>query len=90
MGDEIEWAKRKEEFGKIFVAPFDARFPEQNQTGHCFTYYLDYHRCKNFKGEDYKPCEYFKKVYKDMCPGFWVEKWDSWVDEGRFPARFDI
>lgn len=33
MGDEIEWAKRKEEFGKIFVAPFDARFPEQNQTG---------------------------------------------------------
>lgn len=33
IGEQIEWVKRMKEFGNVFVAPFDARFPEQNQTG---------------------------------------------------------
>ena len=30
---------------KIETAPFDPRFPNMNQTKHCFTSFLDYHRC---------------------------------------------
>lgn len=35
---------------------FDARFPNQNQTKHCWQNYVDYHKCINAKGEDFKPC----------------------------------
>ena len=38
----------------------------------CYTNYLDYHRCRKVKGENYEPCEYFKKVYMDLCPSDWV------------------
>ncbi|KAL8745928.1 MAG: hypothetical protein Q9190_001989 [Brigantiaea leucoxantha] len=39
-----------------FVTGFDARFPNQNQTKHCWQNYVDYHKCINAKGEDFKPC----------------------------------
>ena len=35
---------------------FDARFPNQNQTKHCWQNYVDYYKCVNAKGEDFKPC----------------------------------
>lgn len=35
---------------------FDARFPNQNQTKHCWQNYVDYHKCITAKGEDFKPC----------------------------------
>ncbi|KAI6822221.1 hypothetical protein KC332_g9215, partial [Hortaea werneckii] len=34
---------------------FDARFPNQNQTKHCWQNYVDYHKCILAKGEDFKP-----------------------------------
>jgi cytochrome c oxidase subunit 6b len=34
----------------------DARFPNQNQTKHCWQNYVDYHKCINAKGEDFAPC----------------------------------
>lgn len=37
-------------------AGFDARFPNQNQTKHCWQNYVDYHKCILAKGEDFKPC----------------------------------
>ncbi|KAI6188094.1 hypothetical protein M3Y98_00316400 [Aphelenchoides besseyi] len=76
--DELAWA-----------APYDARFPQVRKQRQCFAYYVDYHRCKELMGEDYKPCKFFQNVYKDFCPKFWVEKWNELVDEGRFPAKFD-
>jgi hypothetical protein len=36
---------------------YDPRFPNQNQTRACWQNYVDYHRCINLKGEDYKPCQ---------------------------------
>ncbi|KAI4817319.1 hypothetical protein E4T44_10523, partial [Aureobasidium sp. EXF-8845] len=33
-------------------AGFDARFPNQNQTKHCWQNYVDYHKCILAKGED--------------------------------------
>ncbi|CAD5215364.1 unnamed protein product [Bursaphelenchus okinawaensis] len=72
-----------------WAAPYDARFPQVRKQRQCFAYYVDYHRCKELMGEDYKPCQFFQNVYKDFCPKFWVEKWDELVSENRFPAKFD-
>ncbi|GAB1600849.1 cytochrome c oxidase subunit 6B1-like [Argonauta hians] len=69
------------------TAPFDARFPNQNQTRNCWQNYVDYHRCHKIKGEDYEPCDYFKRVFQSICPISWVEKWDSQMEEGIFAAK---
>jgi hypothetical protein len=39
-----------------FIAGYDARFPNQNQTKHCWQNYVDYHKCILAKGEEFKPC----------------------------------
>ncbi|RUS71108.1 hypothetical protein EGW08_021131 [Elysia chlorotica] len=89
----VEWsaAEKQAEFEeakqKMWKPPFDARFPNQNQTKNCWQNYIDYFRCQKLKGEDYAPCEYFKKVYTHLCPGFWVEQWDEQRDNGNFPAK---
>ncbi len=57
---------------KVETAKFDARFPNTNQTKNCYQNYLEFHRCQKHKGEDYKPCEYFKSVYQSLCPNLWV------------------
>lgn len=66
---------------------FDARFPNQNQTRNCWQNYVDYHRCHKIKGEDHEPCDYFKRIYKSLCPNAWVEKWDTQMEEGIFAAK---
>ena len=73
--------------GDVKTAPFDARFPNQNQTRNCWQNYVDYHRCLKIKGEDYKPCQHFFKVYKTLCPKEWVSTWDSQIDEGSFAGK---
>ncbi|KAG6232981.1 hypothetical protein E4U26_003531 [Claviceps purpurea] len=40
---------------KLVTGP-DARFPNTNQTKHCWQNYVDYHKCINAKGEDFAPC----------------------------------
>uniref|UniRef100_A0A914HD17 Uncharacterized protein n=1 Tax=Globodera rostochiensis TaxID=31243 RepID=A0A914HD17_GLORO len=72
-----------------WAAPYDARFPQQRKQRQCFEYYVDYFRCQELMGEEYKPCKFFRNVYRDFCPGYWVEKWDELREEGRFPAKFD-
>jgi len=39
-----------------YILGFDARFPNQNQTKHCWQNYVDYHKCILAKGEDFPPC----------------------------------
>ncbi|WWD06948.1 cytochrome c oxidase subunit 6B [Kwoniella europaea PYCC6329] len=46
----------------------------------------DYHKCVNAKGEDFAPCQQFKKAYRALCPNEWVGKWDEQVEAGTFPA----
>jgi len=72
---------------KLQTAPFDPRFPNTNQTKYCFVSFLDYKRCIKLRGEDYGPCEYFKKVYTSICPNSWVAKWEGQIEEGKFPAQ---
>ncbi|PWA23763.1 hypothetical protein CCH79_00010893 [Gambusia affinis] len=57
------------------TAPFDARFPNTNQTRNCFQNYLDFHRCNkalSAKGQDVSPCQWYQRVYKSLCPMGWA------------------
>jgi cytochrome c oxidase subunit 6b len=69
------------------TVPFDPRFPNINQTKHCYVSFLDYHRCIKLRGEDHPPCEYFKRAYTSMCPNSWVSKWQEQLEKGTFPGR---
>ncbi|KAF6735141.1 Cytochrome c oxidase subunit 6B1 [Oryzias melastigma] len=58
------------------TAPFDARFPNTNQTRNCYQNYLDFHRCNkalSSKGQDVTPCEWYQRVYKSLCPMSWFD-----------------
>eukprot|EP00731_Ephydatia_muelleri_P029407 Em0020g1051a len=72
---------------KVETAPFDPRFPNTNQTKNCWQNYVDFHKCQKIKGEDYEPCNYFKKTYKSLCPAAWVENWDSQLQSGNFAGK---
>lgn len=54
------------------TAPFDARFPNQNQTKRCYQAYTDYFKCVAAKGEEFTPCNQFSRVYHAICPVDWV------------------
>jgi len=69
------------------TAPFDARFPNQNQTKSCWQNFIDYNKCVKAKGEEYDPCSYFKRNYKSLCPIAWVDKWNDQIEAGTFAGR---
>eukprot|EP00730_Choanoeca_flexa_P000289 TRINITY_DN10132_c0_g2_i3.p1 TRINITY_DN10132_c0_g2~~TRINITY_DN10132_c0_g2_i3.p1 ORF type:complete len:100 (+),score=10.79 TRINITY_DN10132_c0_g2_i3:24-302(+) len=75
------------EASDIKTAPFDARFPNTNQSKNCWQNYVDFHKCVKIKGEDYKPCSQFLKAYMALCPTEWVEKWDEQRENGTFANR---
>ncbi|TNN81114.1 Cytochrome c oxidase subunit 6B1 [Liparis tanakae] len=85
MSDTIE-----EKIKNYRTAPFDARFPNTNQTRNCFQNYLDFHRCNkalSAKDQDVAPCDWYKRVYKSLCPMSWVSKWDDQIENGSFPGK---
>ncbi|XP_077383811.1 cytochrome c oxidase subunit 6B2 isoform X2 [Festucalex cinctus] len=72
------------------TAPFDARFPNTNQTRNCYQNYLDFHRCNKSleaKGQDTYPCTWYKRVYRSLCPLSWIAKWDEQIENGTFAGR---
>ncbi|CAL8305239.1 unnamed protein product [Boreogadus saida] len=72
------------------TVPFDARFPNQNQTKNCWSNYLDFHRCQKSltaKGVDVTPCDWYRRVYKSLCPMSWVQKWEDQRADGTFPGK---
>ncbi|KAL6297045.1 hypothetical protein ACE6H2_005187 [Prunus campanulata] len=71
---------------KIETAPADFRFPTTNQTRHCFTRYVEYHRCVAAKGEGAPECDKFAKFYRSLCPGEWIERWNEQRENGTFPG----
>lgn len=71
---------------KLETAPVDFRFPTTNQTRHCFTRYIEYHRCVAAKGEGAPECDKFQKFYRSLCPGEWVERWNEQRENGTFPG----
>lgn len=71
---------------KLETAPADFRFPTTNQTRHCFTRYIEYHRCVAAKGEDASECQKFAKYYRSLCPGEWIDRWNEQRENGAFPG----
>lgn len=65
---------------------FDPRFPNPNQTKHCWQSYVDYYKCVNSKGEDFEPCNFFFKTFSSLCPVDMVEKWDEQREKNIFPG----
>ncbi|KAK7844043.1 cytochrome c oxidase subunit 6b-2, partial [Quercus suber] len=57
---------------ELKTAPADFRFPTTNQTRHCFTRYVEFHKSLAAKGEESGACEKFAKYYRSLCPGDWV------------------
>ncbi|XAR48543.1 Cytochrome-c oxidase [Bertholletia excelsa] len=89
-GDEqeesnAEEAEQTQEI-KLETAPADFRFPTTNQTRHCFTRYVEYHRCIAAKGEGASECDKFAKYYRSLCPGEWIERWNEQRENGTFPG----
>ncbi|KAL9326038.1 hypothetical protein ACSQ67_006683 [Phaseolus vulgaris] len=56
---------------ELKTAPADFRFPTTNQTRHCFTRYIEFHRCLAAKGDNSGECQKFAKYYRSLCPGEW-------------------
>ncbi|KAG0307724.1 Cytochrome c oxidase subunit 6B [Dissophora globulifera] len=75
---------------KIETAPFDARFPNTNQSKHCWQAYSDYYKCIDARGEEFTPCKEFRKVFKSICPNEWVSKWDEQREEGTLPFKVKV
>lgn len=61
----------------LSLAGVDARFPNMNQTKHCWQNYVDYHKCILAKGEDFAPCRQFWLAYRSLCPSGWYTRWDE-------------
>jgi hypothetical protein len=47
---------------------FDPRFPNTNQTKHCWQNYVDYHKCITAKGEEFAPCRQVRD-FPGACKG---------------------
>ncbi|XP_032126171.1 cytochrome c oxidase subunit 6B1-like [Sapajus apella] len=72
------------------TAPFDSRFPNQNQSRSCWQNYLVFHLCKKAgtaKEGDVSVCECYWRVYKSLCPMSWVTAWDEHQVAGMFPGK---
>ncbi|KAJ0025684.1 hypothetical protein Pint_08380 [Pistacia integerrima] len=83
--DQEEAAEEAPEI-KLETAPADFRFPTTNQTRHCFTRYIEYHRCVAAKGEGAPECDKFAKYYRALCPGEWIDRWNEQRENGTFPV----
>eukprot|EP01115_Flamella_aegyptia_P012027 TRINITY_DN587_c0_g1_i1.p1 TRINITY_DN587_c0_g1~~TRINITY_DN587_c0_g1_i1.p1 ORF type:complete len:219 (-),score=42.30 TRINITY_DN587_c0_g1_i1:53-658(-) len=68
------------------TAPYDPRFPNQNQTKHCWYNYVQYHLCAYEYGHRAPQCFKFFNNYNSLCPTDWVEEWDDQREEKIFPG----
>jgi cytochrome c oxidase subunit 6b len=60
--------------------------PSEIKAKNCWQNYVDYFKCTKAKGEDFVPCQQFKRAYLALCPTKWTEKWDEQREENVFPA----
>ncbi|KAK3014817.1 hypothetical protein RJ639_008293 [Escallonia herrerae] len=71
---------------EVKTAPIDMRFPGANQARHCYTRYLEYHKCIEAKGKGVPECEKFARYYRSLCPLEWIERWNEQRELGIFPG----
>lgn len=85
-GEEETAEEPKVKIEDLKTAPADFRFPTTNQTRHCFTRYIEYHKCIAAKGEGASECDKFSRHYRSLCPGEWIERWNEQRENGTFPG----
>lgn len=56
-----------------------------NQEKHCSQNYQDYYKCIATKGEDFAPCNNFKKALNSLCPNNLIQKLDQQRKDGTLP-----
>ncbi|KAF8311084.1 cytochrome c oxidase, subunit VIb [Clavulina sp. PMI_390] len=71
------------------TAGFDARFPNTNQSRHCFQNYVDYHKCIAAKGDEFAPCKQFFRAYNSLCPNDWISRFDEQRESNAFPVSLE-
>ncbi|PWN37631.1 putative COX12-cytochrome-c oxidase, subunit VIB [Meira miltonrushii] len=71
------------------TAAFDARFPNQNQTKHCWQNYVDFYKCAGVRGADDSACKQFYRAFHSLCPNEWIAKWDEQREGDAFPHSLD-
>eukprot|EP00011_Vannellida_sp_DIVA3-517-6-12_P004110 CAMPEP_0114604688 /NCGR_PEP_ID=MMETSP0168-20121206/674_1 /TAXON_ID=95228 ORGANISM="Vannella sp., Strain DIVA3 517/6/12" /NCGR_SAMPLE_ID=MMETSP0168 /ASSEMBLY_ACC=CAM_ASM_000044 /LENGTH=81 /DNA_ID=CAMNT_0001815527 /DNA_START=39 /DNA_END=284 /DNA_ORIENTATION=+ len=71
---------------ELTTAAYDPRFPNTNQTKHCWLNYVKYHRCAFENDEDSELCAEFRRNYNALCPQAWTEAWDEQRDDRIFPG----
>ncbi|PYH99581.1 cytochrome c oxidase subunit 6B [Aspergillus ellipticus CBS 707.79] len=60
--------------GELSLRPLE---PKSDVTKHCWQNYVDYHKCVNAKGEDFRPCRQFFHAFRSLCPKPWTDRWDG-------------
>merc|ERR1711862_334642 len=62
------------------LADLDPRFRVINHFRECGINYSEYYKCERIlsaRGDDTKPCEYFKKQFTNLCAPAHIRKWDD-------------
>ncbi|XP_078047650.1 cytochrome c oxidase subunit 6B1 [Augochlora pura] len=77
--------EKEEEARRINIPGLDPRFQQQNQTLRCWVMYTDFYRCEKILGDGSDACTWFKQVFSTMCPNDWIDRWEQYRTEGRFP-----
>eukprot|EP01147_Barroeca_monosierra_P008664 gene8664-1058_t len=85
MAENFYTGSKPIEPSDVKTVPFDARFPNTDQSKNCWQNYVDFYKCIKLKGDDYKPCGQFLRAFSTLCPNEWVEKWDEQRENGTFP-----
>ncbi|XP_002965431.2 cytochrome c oxidase subunit 6b-3 [Selaginella moellendorffii] len=82
--EEAKEARRTITVADIKTAPFDIRFPSTNQTKHCYTRYIEFHKCQKERGEGAPECQKYARYYRSLCPSEWIERWNEQRADGVF------
>merc|ERR1712141_7611 len=63
---------------------YDPRFRGQNKQRECCWNYVDHYRCLRVlgdRGDDTRPCDWFKKQYLNVCFVQYHKAWDEMREE---------
>ena len=69
----------------------DPRFRGINHQRECGINYAQYYKCQRVlgdRGDDTKPCDYFKKQFMSVCAPATVRKWDDYRNDKLFWSSF--
>eukprot|EP01091_Cochliopodium_minus_P003610 TRINITY_DN13599_c0_g1_i1.p1 TRINITY_DN13599_c0_g1~~TRINITY_DN13599_c0_g1_i1.p1 ORF type:complete len:132 (-),score=25.25 TRINITY_DN13599_c0_g1_i1:213-608(-) len=69
------------------MTKYNPRFPNTNQSKHCWFSYIDMQYCYSKIGREYAECESHTNTVNALCPTPWIEKWNEQLENGVFPGQ---